>query len=231
MSILAFIPARGGSKGIPHKNLVNLGGKPLIEHTIAAAKKSKYIDDIFISSDDIEIIEFCQTLNLNVPYKRPSILATDTASMVDTVCHALEWIRKSKCLEWPDDVLLLQPTSPLRSAADIDSAIEIYVDSKAGSLVSVHEMTQHPYECIKTFDNGWEFLQKSDPSIERRQDYPHNYFFINGAIYITKSDLILTRRTFISEGETEIYVMPPKRGYDIDTFYDLKVAEALLDHE
>ena len=230
MSAVAFIPARGGSKGIPRKNLVPLAGRPLIQWTIDAVRESRTVDNIFLSSDDEEIISFCRSLGVDVPYVRPPELAMDNTSMIDTVRHALEWMAEHRPDGMPDNLLLLQPTSPLRTAEDIDGAVRQFKETGATSLVSVHEMTEHPYECVNLTHDGWSFLAKPEGRVERRQDYTGRYYFINGAMYLAKTRFILNEGVFLKESETGIYVMPPNRGLDIDQPWQLPLAEALLEH-
>lgn len=227
MRIMAFIPARRGSKGIPHKNMVLLGGKPLIQYTIEAAQQSEYIDTIFLSSDDPEIIDFSKSLGLEVPYRRPLELAEDTTPMIDAVLHALEWLNNNKGYV-PDSVLLLQPTSPLRRTKDIDGAIKRFLDSNSPSLMSVHEMIEHPYECVKLTPMGWTCLQKPKIPAHRRQDYQDKYYYINGAIYLADLEFLVKEKNFVAEGETELYVMPPAYGIDVDNPFDLKRCEFYL---
>lgn len=227
MKIMAFIPARGGSKGIPRKNLVPLAGKPLIQYTIEAVRQSRHQPDIFISSDDPEIINFCRSLRVEVPYQRPPELAADETPMVDAVIHALDWLRgKNRSL--PQAILLLQPTSPLRNARDIDQAIELFAAAEADSLISVHPMLEHPYECLEKVEDGWHLLARPPQALKRRQEYDDKYYFINGAIYLIRTEFLLHKRTFVEEGKSLLYVMDPARGVDIDTFHDLKRAEFFL---
>lgn len=226
MRITALVPARGGSKGIPKKNLVRLNGKPLIQYTIEAARASMYVDDIFISSDDPEIIGFCESLGVQVPYRRPEALATDTTSMVEMVLHALDWMRNSG-QGLPDCLLLLQPTSPLRTARHIDEAVELFRSAGKESLMSVHEMTEHPFECVRMKENGWEFLA-GQGAHTRRQDYMENFYFINGAIYLATPEFVERERAFFREGESALYFMEASAGVDIDDLSDLRLAEFYL---
>ncbi|TAN45249.1 MAG: acylneuraminate cytidylyltransferase family protein [Nitrospirae bacterium] len=223
MRITAFIPARGGSKGIPKKNLALLNGKPLIQYTIEAAKKSRYINDIFVSSDDSEIIGFCESVGVSVPYRRPEELATDSSSIVDTLMHALDWMGKRK--ELPYVIMLLQPTSPLRTANNIDEAVELFVSDGAESLISVHRMVEHPYECLKVAAGGWEYLVRPEKEAFRRQDYNEDFYYINGAIYIVKTDFFIREKKFVLENRTKLYIMPPEKGVDVDDALGLKKAE------
>jgi len=228
MKIMAFIPARGGSKGIPQKNLVPLAGKPLIQYTIEAARSSRRHLDLFVSSDDLEIIRFCRSLGVAVEYQRPPELAGDEAILVDAVIHALEWLR-GKQQPWPQAILLLQPTSPLRNAGDIDQAIDLFMAAEADSLISVHRMLEHPYECLELGEGGWRLLARPVHRVKRRQEYDDKYYFINGAIYLTRTDFLLRERTFMEEGKSLLYVMDPARGVDIDTLHDLQRAEFFLE--
>lgn len=224
MRITAFIPARGGSKGIPRKNLALLKGKPLIQYAIESARNSQGITDIFISTDSDEIAQFCEGLGVAVPYRRPAELASDRSSVIDAVLHGLDWKeRNDKVL--PEAVVLLQPTSPLRNALDLDKAIELFVSSGKDSLISVNKMSEHPYECIRLKESGWNYLAKPAEETRGRQDYKEQFFFINGAIYIAKTAFLRGRKKFVSEGDTELFFMERERGMDIDYPEDLKLTE------
>lgn len=226
--LLAIIPARGGSKGIPRKNMVLLKGRPLIEYTIEAALKSQLVDDILLSTDDDEIASVGQRLGLDVRYRRPAELAGDTTAMIDSLEHGIHWFEKA-CGTLPDEILLLQPTSPLRSVQDIDGAVALFRESMARSLVSVHPMGEHPCECIVGSGDKWDYLVRPPKGAVRRQDYKSNFYFINGAIYLADTQTLLSRRGFVRPGESAMYVMPRERGLDIDTFLDLALAEAIVD--
>jgi len=225
--LLAFIPARKGSKGIPGKNLVMLNGKPLIQHTIEAALASKYVDEIFLSTDDPEVIDLARKLGVESNYLRPEILAADDTSMIDTVEHGLLWFEKAKA-EMPDEFILLQPTSPLRSSCDIDAAVESFRHSGADTLVSVHPMAEHPSECVVSESGGWRYLSSPPDGAVRRQDLDDNFYFINGAIYLAKTEALLRGREFVCRGESALYIMPVERGVDIDEPFDLALAEVIL---
>lgn len=225
--LLAIIPARGGSKGIPRKNLALLNGRPLIEYTLRAALDSKFIDDILLSTDDDEIASFALTLGLDTAYRRPAELALDTTPMIDTLTHGIQWYQKAS-KNMPQTTMLLQPTSPLRNAADIDHAISTYYEKSTSSLVSVHELNEHPYECIHGEGKDACYLVNPPVGVSRRQDYDNSYYYINGAIYISDTEKLLTRRSFIEIGDTYFLPMPRARGIDIDTPYDLKLSEVLL---
>lgn len=221
-TVLAIIPARGGSKGIPGKNIREIAGKPLIAWTIEAAKKSKYIDRLILSSDDNDIIEVAKEWGCEVPFVRPSELARDDTPGIATVLHAIEALP-----EHYEYVVLLQPTSPLRSVNDIDDCIRTCIDHYAASCVSVTEPERSPY-LMYSLDSTDHLL----PLIEqfkhfsRRQDLPKVYA-LNGAIYVAKSVWLKSNLTFVSD-ETIAYEMPKHRSIDIDTEIDLKFAEFLL---
>lgn len=225
--LLAIIPARGGSKGIPRKNLVELAGKPLIAYTIEAAQASNSIHSILVSTEDEEIASYCSSFGLDTEYKRPLNLAGDQTPMLDVIVDVLRWFASTRN-RLPEELVLLQPTSPLRSSEDIDLAVALFRQSLSRSLVSVHTMNEHPYECIITHSRGWDYLVSPQDNASRRQDYATNFYYINGAIYMTKSIDILKGEPLIRARSSAIYEMPPERGIDIDTFLDLAVAEALM---
>lgn len=219
--VLALIPARGGSKGVLRKNVRLLDGKPLIGWSIEEAKKSKYIDRIILSSEDDEIINIAKSLGCGVPFIRPAHLATDTASGMDAVLHALSQI--------PDYyyVVLLQPTSPLRSAADIDACLELCHTRNANFCVSVTASSKNP-EWMFYFNH----LEQLSPIIAadnrktRRQDLK-KAFVLNGAVYVAKIQSLIKTKTFLND-ETLGYEMPAERSLDIDSELDLLFADFLL---
>jgi N-acylneuraminate cytidylyltransferase/CMP-N,N'-diacetyllegionaminic acid synthase len=225
--LLAIIPARGGSKGIPRKNLALLRGRPLIEYSIEVAQQSSLVDEILLSTDDDEIAAVGRRMGLDVSYRRPVNLSADATPMIDTLEHALRWLDKTRG-QVPDEVLLLQPTSPLRSTQDIEGAVALFRESRAPSVVSVHSMAEHPSECIVGTSNKWEYLVTPPEGAIRRQDYEQNFYFINGAIYLARAETLLARRGFIYPRETVMFAMPRSRGLDIDTQLDLSLAEAVL---
>jgi len=228
MKILAIIPARGGSKGIPKKNIIPLHGKPLIQYTIDAAKKSKFIDKIFLSSDDNDIITVAKNLGVETDYIRPHHLADDHSSTADTIIDAITWLEEKENY-FPDAILLLQPTSPLRTSDDIDGAIRLFEENKHNCLVSVHEMTEHPYECVQNIDSeDWSYLAEEPLAATRRQDYKKKFYYINGAIYLTDVKFFKKEKKFIEKNNASFYVMPYERGIDIDEYHHLNLASAIL---
>lgn len=224
-TMFALIPARGCSKGIKNKNISPVFGKPLIEYTIEAALQSRYLNGIHLNTDSFEIKEACKNFNINTEYNRPRYLASDSSSTVETV---VEWIRYLK--KKPDVLVLLQPTSPLRTARLIDDAIASFISSNRHSLVGVHHMIEHPYKCIKQLENKWVYLEKNDAIKHRRQDYEKNYYVINGSIYIVSVDWFLENNAFVKEKETELFVTSKEEGIDIDDMLDVYFVEAILKH-
>jgi CMP-N,N'-diacetyllegionaminic acid synthase len=225
-TILGVIPARGGSKAIPRKNLALLANKPLLAWTVEVAIESDSLDRVVISTDDPEIAEVGKKLGAEIPFLRPAELATDTSASIDVILHAIRWFDENEKYR-PDYVLLLQPTSPLRTATDIRNSIEIMIAKKGDSVVSVCETHQHPL-WMKTVNDEGKLVdlgpQSSVPA--RRQDLP-SVFALNGAIYLALRTFLLSERTFISDC-TYAYVMPPERSIDIDTPWDFRVADLIL---
>lgn len=225
--LLAVIPARGGSKGIPRKNLALLDGKPLLQYSIDAARDSIAVDEILLSTDDEEIAEFGLRCGLNLSYRRPIELAQDDTSMIDTLEHALRWFESVRG-QLPTHLMLLQPTSPLRLSSDIDGAAHLLDSTGALSVVSVHAMGDHPCDCIVKNEEGWEYLVEPPTQAVRRQQYPAGYYYINGAIYLSGTETLLRHRSFIHRPGTEFYEIPRERGIDIDYPIDIRVAESSL---
>ncbi|MGM4906784.1 acylneuraminate cytidylyltransferase family protein [Tardiphaga sp. 866_E4_N2_1] len=220
--VLALIPARGGSKGVPHKNIRQLGGKPLIAWTIDAAKASRYVDRIVLSTDDPNIIAHAERHGCEVPFVRPAALATDQAESMDVVRHAL------KALAIADGyVVLLQPTSPMRRADDIDGALECCVNSGALSCVSVCEPDKSPYWMLTMgSDRKVHSLFPEDQIPARRQDAP-SVVALNGAVYVAPASHLVAGGNFLTK-HTVGYPMPKERSFDIDTELDLRIVESIL---
>jgi len=220
--IAALITARGGSKGIPKKNIAMLCGKPLIHWTVECAMKSGYIDKIFLSTDNDEIISAVKKFPVEVPFKRPKNLSSDKATSTDVIMHFIDWMKKSgNCY---DILLLLQPTSPFRKSEHIDSSIKKFIgNEEAISLISVTENTKSPYLSRKINSNGFVENLFNVKSEKRRQDIPVTYY-INGAIYLMDIKNFGKYRTFQTP-KTLSYIMPYYSSIDIDEPMDLKIAE------
>jgi CMP-N,N'-diacetyllegionaminic acid synthase len=217
--ILAVIPARGGSKGVPRKNIRALNGKPLIAWTIEQAEQSRYIDRVIVSSEDEEICQVAKQSGAEIPFVRPAELASDTASGVDVLCHAVENAGADY-----DYVVLLQPTSPLRESTDIDAAIEYCVEQAVTSVVSLAEATKSPYWMYHMKEGG-ELTPFVDNAASNRQELPQSYA-LNGAVYVLEVARLLASRKILDE-QTLGYVMPAERSYDIDTETDFLICEFL----
>ena len=220
-SILGLIPARGGSKGIPRKNLFNLKNKPLIQWTIETAMNYGDLNKIIVSTDDKSIAEFAQLHGAEVPFFREKKLAQDDSNIIDTV---LDLLVK---LDHFDEVLLLQPTSPLRIVEDIKNIIEIKRKFNADSVVSVCEARHNPSLLFEIEGN---ILQKSFNNLKsgNRQNFK-KYYALNGSLYLTSVEYLKKYKKFISK-DTLPYIMPPERSIDIDSLFDVKLAEFLIDH-
>jgi CMP-N,N'-diacetyllegionaminic acid synthase len=223
--ILAIVPARGGSKGLPGKNIRILAGRPLLSWSIGAARQSRYVDHVALSTDSREIADVAVQEGLEVPFFRPACLATDDARSFDALLHALDWFEREG--ESFDLVVWLQPTSPLRTPGDINRAIELYFDKKADAIVSVCETDHHPWWCntLPGDGNMGGFLR---PEVlnTNRQELPVHYR-LNGAIYLGAPDFLRREQSFFGAG-TYAYVMPRERSVDIDDLLDFRLAEQLL---
>ncbi len=221
--ILAVIPARGGSKGIPHKNIIDLSGKPLISYTIEAAIGSRYIDYVMVSTDDEEIARVSLEHGAEVPFMRPAELASDTAGTEGVMIHAINSLKEKG--EFFSDLILLQPTEPLRTTQDIDKAIEIYNDNECRSLVSVNEVDDNPI-LIRTIEDNKLMPLLNVSGTCRRQDMP-KYYRVNGCIYINAIEEIDETTSF---NDNEIpFVMEKSHSVDIDELSDLAMAKYYLE--
>lgn len=220
--ILAIIPARGGSKGIPHKNIIDLCGRPLISYTIKAALECKYIDYVMVSTDDDEIAKVAREYGAEVPFMRPATLAADTSKTIDAIIYSINTLQEKGKLF--DDLILLQPTEPLRTSKDINSAIEIYQSNNCKPLVSVSEVDDHPI-LIRTVENGILKQLLDVSSTCRRQDMP-KYYRVNGCIYINSIENLNESTSF--NDNTIPYIMEKSHSVDIDEMSDLTMAEYYL---
>lgn len=220
MKTLALIPARGGSKGIPRKNVKLIAGKPLIVWTIEAALRSSRLASVVVSTDDMEIADVARQAGAQVPFMRPTALAQDTTPGLDPVVHALSQLPQY------DSMLLLQPTSPLRTTNDIDACLQLATERRARSVVSVSEPETHPYWTYRLSEKQTlERLVDTAP-VARRQDLPP-VFAVNGALYFAETDWLRSSNSLVG-AETLAYVMPRERSFDLDTPLDWMLAELLL---
>lgn len=219
--VAALITARGGSKGLPGKNIRLLGGKPLIAHSIDVAIQSSMVDTVYLSTDSEEIADVARACNCEVPFLRAADLASDDSTSIDVVCDALERLP-------PHDIwLLLQPTSPLRTVEDLDGVVAMMKATGADSCVSVTEAQDHPWLTFAIGDDGAiiRFCKDVAARAVRRQDLPTAYV-LNGAIYAFRPDWLRQGRTFV-DARSLAWVMPAERSVDIDDLRDFERAEAL----
>ena len=227
--ILAVIPARGGSKGIPGKNIKILLGKPLIAYSIHAALRSQTLHKTVVSTDDESIACIARQYGAEVPFLRPPYLSTDTATSVSVLQHAVKYLSDTN-ENAADIIVCLQPTSPLRSAEDIDQAVNLCLRTGADSVVSLCLAEHHPYWMkIVVGNRVHPLMEVDDEKYPRRQDLPPVYQ-PNGAIYVTRRKILLEEERLLG-ANTLAYVMPRERSIDIDTPIDLKLAELIMKGE
>ena len=224
-ALLGVISARGGSKSIPRKNIVDLAGKPLIAWTIEAALASGVMARLIVSTDDAEIAETARQYGAEVPFLRPAGLARDDTPGIDPVLHAVRWLEEHEGYR-PTWVMLLQPTSPFRTAEDIRGAMRVMEERRADAVVSICEVEHHPFWMKQVLDDGrLASLLTLDRAYPSRQELPPAVA-LNGAIYLVRRDVLLAQRTFYTE-HTYGYVMPRERSLDIDTPWDLYLAQII----
>lgn len=229
--ILAIIPARGGSKGIHRKNIIDLCGKPLIGWSIDVALKTKDISRVIVSTDDEEIATIAKEHGAEVPFIRPKEFAEDNTPTIDVLRHAIEWLNKNEGTKYAT-IVLLEPTSPARTPDNISNAINLFMDKQADSVVSVVEVDKH-------YNPDWQFLIKENQELycftgedirnitPRRQDLNDTYTR-NGAIYVMKTSNIFGDRPSLYGEKVYAYVMDKKDSIDINTQDDLLKAELIM---
>ncbi|MBA3677867.1 MAG: acylneuraminate cytidylyltransferase family protein [Sphingosinicella sp.] len=220
MSTLALIPARGGSKGIPRKNVRMLAGQPLIAWSIQAALASARIDAVVVSTEDEEIAEVARNAGAEVPFMRPVELSADDTPGIEPTLHAIDMLPAY------DAVLLLQPTSPLRTTADIDGILALAGETHAQAIVSVCEAEDHPAWMYRLGAGGNLHRLFPGENVDRRQDLP-KVFSLNGAMYFGRTQWLRAQRSFLGEG-TVGYPMSAEDSVDIDGPLDWSLAEILL---
>lgn len=228
--IISIIPARGGSKGLPGKNIRMLSGKPLVAWTVEKAKKSKYIDLVIVSTDSHEIADISKKYGAIVPFIRPEDLATDHATTISVIEHALEWYRMNKGQEF-DITIILEPTSPLREDDDIDKMIEALMANEEDydSIVSVGEVSEHPSIMKKLIGKGIEPFCPELKQTTRRQDNVPAYFPY-GVGYIAKTTTLQKERTFYTS-RCMHYLIKRYQNYEIDDLYDFICIESIMKYE
>jgi len=225
-SVLAVIPARGGSKGLPGKNIKVINGKPLIAWSIDCALKSKYIDKVIVSTDSNKIASVSKKYKAEVPFLRPKKLSTDKASSIDVIIHCVDWLERKK--KFYDLIVLLEPTSPLRDTKDIDKAIELLLkEKKAESIVGVCKVeSAHPDFLVKLEKNFLRPYKENKFKTIRRQDISDLYFF-EGSLYISYVESLKKHKTFYHK-YTLSYEVPKWKSFELDDITDYYIIEALL---
>ncbi len=219
----AIIPARGGSKGLPGKNIKLLHGKPLIAHTIEQALQAKSISKVIVSTEDKEIAEIALKYGAEIPFMRPKYLASDTALSVDNYIYTIKRLQKENNTKI-NDFIVLQPTSPLRTSEDIDNAINLFFEKDADSVISYTE-EHHPISWHKKINADLSFINIFENKLLNRQEISKTYY-PNGAIFIFKFKIILQRKYYTKKSFA--YIMPRNRSVDIDTTEDFEYAEFLM---
>ncbi|MGK9117716.1 cytidylyltransferase domain-containing protein [Olivibacter jilunii] len=221
--MLAIIPAREGSKGLPGKNIKLLAGKPLIAYSIEAALKSRSITKVIVTTDSEEIAKISMDFGAECPFLRPSELSTDTARSIDVYKHTIDWLRANESLE-VESMAILQPTSPLRTHVDIDAAISLFYERNADSVVS-YCREHHPIRWHKYITEDGKFENIFQEALNNRQ-VERPSFFPNGAIYVFRSNLMEQEKYYTSNSYA--YVMPRIKSVDIDTLEDFEYVEFLI---
>ncbi|MHB1275783.1 MAG: acylneuraminate cytidylyltransferase family protein [Candidatus Humimicrobiaceae bacterium] len=221
--VYAIIPVRGGSKGIPKKNLYKIGGLTLLERTIILSKKCSYIDRVLVSTDDQEMYDISKKYEVNTPKLRPPYLATDTAKTVDVVINLMDELSIEDSY-----IVLLQVTSPLRKSDDFENLFKVFEKNKdnCNAIVSLTEFDDPHPDKIQKIENGFVKSYLGVESMVPRQELPKVYR-LNGAFYMTSTELLRKYRTFVPE-KTVPFIMPEERSLNLDNKYDLYLLEALL---
>ena len=227
--VLAIIPARSGSKGLPNKNIKILCGKPLIEWTIQKAKLSRYLDTILVTTDSIDIANISKNCGADVPFMRPKHLGQDDSSTLDVVMHALSHYKEKNIFF--DYIVLLEPTSPLREDEDIDKMLEKLHANQDNydSIISIGEIGEHPSIVKKIVNNNLEPFEPSIKQTDRRQDNISSYFPY-GVAYIVKTNNLLSEKTFYTK-RSSYFELKRYQNYEIDDIYDFLCIENIMKFE
>ena len=221
--MIAIVPARGGSKGLPGKNIRPLMGKPLLAYTIEEALRSQFIDEVIISTDDLKISEVATCYGASCPFMRPPELAGDNSLAIDTYLYTVDRLEKEYGCNI-NDIVVLQPTSPLRVAEDIDGAISLFREKKADSVVTFTKEA-HPVSWHKLIDSDQRIHSLFEEKLQNRQDVRETYY-PNGSVYVFRMDLLRQHKYYSKKSFA--YIMPFERSVDIDSLNDFLYAEFLM---
>jgi CMP-N,N'-diacetyllegionaminic acid synthase len=223
--VVCVIPARGGSKGVPRKNIKPLAGKPLIAYSIEQSLQSEYIDRTIVSTEDKEIADISRKYGAEVPFIRPDDLAGDQVATVDVLVHAINWLEEKDKYSF-DILVLLHTTTPLREVNDIDSCIKMLVESKADDVFSVTEAHRNPYfNMVEISPNGKVQLSKKGAFTSRQT--ATKVYDMNSSIYVWRKEILKSEKKIFLEN-SRVYIMPKERSLDIDDNLDFKIAEFLI---
>jgi len=221
---LAIIPARGGSKGLPNKNILSLDGKPVLSYTIESAKSSKYIDEIFLSTDSIDIAAVAKDFGCDIKELRPDHLARDDSKTSDLIDYTLDYYQKRN--QEFDYIILLEPTSPLRKKADIDNAIEM-LDENSDGVISVGKIgLEHP-DIVKRIEQGKIFSYIAKENTAHQRQMLSDAYFPYGVIYIIKTKIFKEKKTFYSDNVIP-YFIERWQNYEIDDLCDFVCIESII---
>ena len=229
IKILGVIPARAGSKGIPNKNIIDLSGQPLIKYTIEAALGSTMITDCIVSTDSDDIASLVESLGLSAPFIRPKNLSDDKALSLPVIQHAVNFMENKYAMRY-DAIIMLQPTTPLRTSEDIDQSLSMLMSEKCDSVISVVEVEgNHPLRMKRIVNNRLvNYVDQGHEDMRPRQELPMVYIR-NGAIYATLRDVLINDDSFIGKN-SHPYVMNKEKSINIDTISDLYLAQIYMNN-
>ena len=229
MKFLIFIPARGGSKGVKNKNLRKLNNYPLIFYSLETAKKiNKQVkSDIFVSTDSKKILNYCKKIVNLGNYLRPKKFSTDKSNVIDSVFDCINYQKKNG--RSYDAIILLQPTSPVRSTSEIIEALNVFKKEKKKSMMSVCKVREHPNEIIQVKNKlKWRYLKSSKKNVYQKQQFENNFYFIDGNFYICTVNFLSKNKSFVKKYVSTPFITKKTWPIDIDFVDDFKVAESFI---